>query len=78
MSIVTKVSKKSQIVIPKEIRRIGGSVDFIETASPAITFVPCPVVEAFAMVFTGLNFLEVKYSVMATMPIVITSPIAEE
>ena len=50
------------------IRRIGAMVDFIETASPAITFVPCPVVEALAIVLTGENFLEVKYSVITTSP----------
>ena len=29
---------------------MGAKVDFIETARPAITFVPCPVVDAFAIV----------------------------
>ncbi|EKD86866.1 MAG: hypothetical protein ACD_37C00119G0002 [uncultured bacterium] len=57
---------------------MGGSVDFMETASPAITFVPCPVFEALAIVLTGPNFFEVKYSVIPTIPMVITSPIIEE
>jgi ABC-type tungstate transport system permease subunit len=52
-------------------------VAFMETASPAITFVPDPVVEALAMVLTGEKDLEVKYSVIITNPMVTTKPIIE-
>src|SRR3989339_962525 len=53
----------------------GAAVDFMDMASPWMTLVPWPVVEALAMDFTGLKLLEVKYSVMATIRPVRATPI---
>src|SRR3990172_7801370 len=35
--------------IAADIKSMGGRVDFMETASPAMILVPCPVVEALAI-----------------------------
>ena len=46
-----------------------------EIANPWITLVPCPVVEDFATLITGLNFVPVYYSVTHIISPVITNPI---
>jgi hypothetical protein len=45
--------------IPDTIIKAGNAVASKETASPCITLVPCPVIDDFATLKTGRNFVPV-------------------
>ena len=53
-AIPNKPANWNVITIPITITSAGSAVASIETASPWITFVPWPVVDAFATLWTGL------------------------
>ncbi len=56
------------------IRSMGGNVERMESASPAIIFVPWPELEASARCLTLPEFLPVKNSVIKTIPTVTKIP----
>ncbi len=51
--------KPNDTKIPMTITITGKNVDFIDTAKPVMMLVACPVVDARAMVCTGLNWVPV-------------------
>ena len=53
------------------------NVDRVETTRPEIIFVAWPVVDASVIVWTGLYFVDVYYSVIKTMKMVTTIPTIE-
>ena len=54
ISIPKRPAKENVIIIPAIIIIAGKAVDSKLIASPWITFVPCPVVDDFAILWTGL------------------------
>ncbi len=64
--------------IPTPITKTGGAAASNPTASPAMMLVAWPVWELRAIPRTGLNWAPVKYSVIATIRMVITTPITPD
>ena len=59
IAIPNNPAKKLVNKIPDTIINAGNAVASRETANPWITFVPCPVIEDFATLITGRNFVPV-------------------